>query len=525
VRIKRIALHNFRSHNDTEVDLTDRVLIVGPNGGGKSSILDAACYALTGVCRGTDAGGKGAGLLASYYWHEKDPGGGVIVEVEHGGALTKVRRDLGQGPKSPVGDELRRSLNFDPDLVQAVFRPDGFLGLPAGAQADLFVSQSQKDEDISEVCARHLKDLVPDERIPSNLRELDLLEKTAREARPDLKKRLAEQEKKSVAGAIPADMRDQPTADLQGALEKLSDEREQLRRQVSTPEPILRPIQARDSVLAEYETAVYDLETAQRMTCPGCKRVVYSTGKSLIAEDALIATLETLRGKIKERQKAAAPQPQLPKAEPVSVQERLGVLERSIGDLDRAIYLRAQERDRLALVEELKGRIKRADDAVKVMAPKGPLRAELAGRPPRTGPDLKSLVIEIMKAAGWGDVALVVDPWTLSEDEVPAHLLSNSQRWRLNFAVQAALAHVSGLRILALDNTEILTPENRARLQEGLLVVMPLIDQVIVCASKDPSDILQAAPPEGWTVLWVERTAHEAGRFYSRVKELTGVPA
>ena len=108
------------------------------------------------------------------------------------------------GPGSAVGQEIRHLLGCDVDLVQAVFRPDSFVGLPVAEQADLFVSLTQKDADISEVCRRHLSDLVPAETLPTTMKGLDDLEQTARDARPTLKKRLADLEKKSVAEATSA---------------------------------------------------------------------------------------------------------------------------------------------------------------------------------------------------------------------------------------------------------------------------------------------------------------------------------
>ena len=38
--ISRIALKNWRNFEDVEVNLTDRVFVVGPNAAGKSNLLD-----------------------------------------------------------------------------------------------------------------------------------------------------------------------------------------------------------------------------------------------------------------------------------------------------------------------------------------------------------------------------------------------------------------------------------------------------------------------------------------------------
>lgn len=60
MRIQRIELQNFRSYEQRTITLDEpRTLLIGENGTGKSTLIDAVAWCLTGRCRGVD--GRGAG--------------------------------------------------------------------------------------------------------------------------------------------------------------------------------------------------------------------------------------------------------------------------------------------------------------------------------------------------------------------------------------------------------------------------------------------------------------------------------
>lgn len=64
--LTRLELTNFRCFRHQVFDFTQpRVLILGDNDKGKSTILDAVRWLMTGRCRGLDEGGKGVALLAN----------------------------------------------------------------------------------------------------------------------------------------------------------------------------------------------------------------------------------------------------------------------------------------------------------------------------------------------------------------------------------------------------------------------------------------------------------------------------
>lgn len=61
--ITTLQIQNFRNHRDTGIKLDRLNYFLGGNNSGKSSILAAIEYALTGRCAWTDRGGRGAGEL------------------------------------------------------------------------------------------------------------------------------------------------------------------------------------------------------------------------------------------------------------------------------------------------------------------------------------------------------------------------------------------------------------------------------------------------------------------------------
>ena len=63
MKIQTLTLKNFRSHEETVLDLDRFNFVRGPNGCGKSSIQMAVAYLFTGRCEMTDAAGRGAEAL------------------------------------------------------------------------------------------------------------------------------------------------------------------------------------------------------------------------------------------------------------------------------------------------------------------------------------------------------------------------------------------------------------------------------------------------------------------------------
>jgi hypothetical protein len=153
MRATGIVLRNFRSHQDTHLDLHSPVTIIhGPNAAGKSSVIDAIHLALLGYCRGTDE--RGAGVKDLIADGEKEAKIGLdmlgesaasdvpaevpmTIEITPGGA----RWQLGKGylPALKARDIIAASLGFDRDALHACLDVHGFLGLHHARQKDLLL--------------------------------------------------------------------------------------------------------------------------------------------------------------------------------------------------------------------------------------------------------------------------------------------------------------------------------------------------------------------------------------------------
>ncbi|MCD6575738.1 MAG: AAA family ATPase, partial [Nanoarchaeota archaeon] len=86
MKIRRIKLHNIRSHVDTEVELKEGISVfTGRTGSGKSSILLAIEYGLFG---------SDAGVSNSLILRRGKPSGYIELEFEEGGDVYTIRRGL-----------------------------------------------------------------------------------------------------------------------------------------------------------------------------------------------------------------------------------------------------------------------------------------------------------------------------------------------------------------------------------------------------------------------------------------------
>ncbi len=87
MRILRLALKNFRSHQETVLNLDRFNFVRGPNGCGKSSIRMALEYLFTGQCQMTDGAGRGAEALIRAGAKELE----VSVTLERGETICRRR--------------------------------------------------------------------------------------------------------------------------------------------------------------------------------------------------------------------------------------------------------------------------------------------------------------------------------------------------------------------------------------------------------------------------------------------------
>ena len=98
--ISRLQLQNWRNFKKIEVDLRDRVFVIGPNASGKSNLLDVFRF-LRDVA--------------------KPKGGGLQRAVEMRGGMTKVRcllaRRKSDMPPGHLSHLIRHALRVQPGPV------------------------------------------------------------------------------------------------------------------------------------------------------------------------------------------------------------------------------------------------------------------------------------------------------------------------------------------------------------------------------------------------------------------------
>lgn len=141
MKINRLALINFRSHQSTAFDL-DRVTIFrGVNGAGKSSIQDALEFLFTGTTRQTDAGGRGADLLIQHGAKQLE----VAADISTAQIMRTRTNSSGYltvnsaNPNGTASDWIRDNIAPLP-VLQAVLNSGRFLSLPEKEQKNLLTS-------------------------------------------------------------------------------------------------------------------------------------------------------------------------------------------------------------------------------------------------------------------------------------------------------------------------------------------------------------------------------------------------
>jgi len=188
--ISEIIIKNFRSHLQTQVAGLGRFnIFLGPNGAGKSSILDAVAYALVGVCRGTDDGGRGAEDLSRQDQGRKSIPGTVLLKTDRG----EIVRQVGQGPKSQAHLRVVQGIQGDMAFLRLVVQPGRFLELPERDQKAALLAtlaQAIDAKDVRSILGEDLLAYVPNAQALTTAAAVEEMEACARAKRPLLKRDL-----------------------------------------------------------------------------------------------------------------------------------------------------------------------------------------------------------------------------------------------------------------------------------------------------------------------------------------------
>jgi DNA repair exonuclease SbcCD ATPase subunit len=140
MKIRTLTLKNFRSHQETVLDLDRLNFVRGPNGCGKSSIQMALEYLFTGRCEMTDAAGRGAEALIRSGAKELE----VSVTLQGGETICRRRTPRSHivelnGNRVPV-DAAEASLEKrfgSADVLSAVLNAGRFIEMSEAEQKRL----------------------------------------------------------------------------------------------------------------------------------------------------------------------------------------------------------------------------------------------------------------------------------------------------------------------------------------------------------------------------------------------------
>lgn len=137
MRIQRLTLKNFRSHQETVLELDRFNFIRGRNSCGKSSVQMALEYLFTGRCELTDGAGRGAEALIRSGEKELE----VSATLENGGTICRRRT-----PRSQIVEVNGKRVPVD--AAESFFTKEfGSPGvLSAALNADRFVEMSEAEQ-------------------------------------------------------------------------------------------------------------------------------------------------------------------------------------------------------------------------------------------------------------------------------------------------------------------------------------------------------------------------------------------
>lgn len=534
--IQTMKLRHFRSYRVADLIFGEKNLIVGPHGSGKSTIIDAICYAMDGTCRGTDEGGRNAEKLRWFFWHAEEQQaaplpGGVEITLQNG----IYRRGIGDGPNSKTGQEIAGRLAVRRDAIRAVFRPGTFLDRSMSEQTELWAALSAPP-DITPVAKQHLKDLMPEKEIPSTLKQVDALLARLTQYRPELKRAIQEVDRKTQIDLTSFNQRLVPLEvqqlrETQERLKKtvadLQAERDALLVASGAPPPA--PVAQAPLPLDGKSRTVRDLEDmlkpfpGQKRGCPHCgKAITLIEGtKELMTMESARETEATLRKMLADAKAAmAAAGPVAPPPEPEKhsapvesdvkrkeIETRIANGVAMTGEIDRLILIRTEEGRHQARARTLRDELKKTEEMIGILGPKGALRAAVSSAGAAAGFDMLASVNKVLEMMGWGTLEVSPTPsWTMRFNGVPVpDGLSAGQKLVVNIAIQAAITEAAGLRILVIDEFQTFDIDARALVTKAVRAIDNHLDQVFVLAAKADRELEGQGAPPGWKRIRVRR--------------------
>lgn len=181
MRIERLELRNFRNYERMDLDFTQpRTLLIGENGVGKSTLIDAILWGLIGRCRGVD--GKGSGQKDLIRTGAEDMQ--VTVVTDTLGPITRSVSRAGSATGSMKADMVLGRLDTTEGMLTACIYGQHFFGLDHGAAKAMLLKLLDVQIDPAALPGLNLSR-------PAGLEELEVHYQAAFQKRADLKKQLA----------------------------------------------------------------------------------------------------------------------------------------------------------------------------------------------------------------------------------------------------------------------------------------------------------------------------------------------
>ncbi len=257
MKILTLTLKNFRSHQETVLDLDRFNFVRGPNGCGKSSIQMALEYLFTGQCQMTDAAGRGAEVLIRAGAKELE----VSVSLDNGETICRRRAPRSHivemnGKRVPVvAAEASLEKRFgSADVLSAVLNAGRFIEM-SDSEQKRFLAQlvNAGKVDVPEEIANTLHALNEERPGLTTVGDVEAAYRRFYELRMEASctlKALEQMEKPDVPSDLP------PVEEVKKKLEDLRQQKEKLVAQKAEAEATWENAQARlKQVQGEIEEA------------------------------------------------------------------------------------------------------------------------------------------------------------------------------------------------------------------------------------------------------------------------------
>jgi DNA repair exonuclease SbcCD ATPase subunit len=543
MRIQKLVLKNFRSHEETVLELDRLNFIRGPNGCGKSSILMGLEYLFTGRCALTDAAGRCAEVLIRTGEKELE----VLATIASGETVCRRRTAKSQiveidGRKVPVDVAeafLTRQIG-KAEVLSTVLNVDRFIEMSAAEQQKL-LAQLIPDGRICLLAAISDALQALNEEAPkvAGIADVETAYKRYRELTAEANRALnaLEQVEKP---EMPVDL--PVPQEVERKIQEFRQEKERLLTRSMEADRCLQNAQPRSTSsrthqeilqhdprsLADLTRELADLNGEQKTIeaslaaleeakncCPTCGQAIVQEAKAQRLQslgerrDELEALIQGAREELTDRAASAqlegSDSPSLPhetvteergqfltahglrpgdlECQLAILTERINKAERVLGKIRQVESAKEKWESNVREKTSLESRLRFLSTLTDFFGPEGAAMGEFCDA-------IRSLTGRVNPyLAVFGYACRVsFDPYEIrvsSVDTAPFELtlkqLSESEQFRFGIALQVAVAMATGVKFVVIDRADALDTEKRKMLTS--LLVNSGLDQAIVLAT------------------------------------------